>query len=107
MMGVSDILCDVHPELLIFSSGIIIQIPGMVKASPPETMAPADMAVCVTLISFRLVFPMSFRENIEARATKMIGHGKELSLKAIYIELMVMITDPMTPRTRLLTVSCR
>jgi len=83
-----------------------IQMPGIVKARPPETIAPADIAVWVTLISLRLVFPMSFRENIDARATNTIGHGRELSLSAINIELMVMITDPMTPITRLLTVSC-
>ena len=89
-----------------FSSGISIHMPGIVNARPPDTMAPADIAVCVTLISFRLVFPMSLRENIDARATNTIGHGRELSLNAMNIELMVMITDPMTPITRLLTVSC-
>ena len=31
--------------------GSSIQMPGMVNAIPPATIAPADMAVCVTLIS--------------------------------------------------------
>ena len=92
--------------ILISASGWSIQIPGIVNASPPATIAPADMAVWVTLISCRFVFPSAFRENMDTRTTNMIGHGRELSFSAMNMELMVRITLPIAPITRPLAVSC-
>ena len=89
-----------------FASGSSIQIPGTVKASPPATIAPADMAVCVTLISFRLVLPHALRANIETSATNIIGQGNELNFSAMNMELIVIITAPAPPIIIPLTVSC-
>ena len=86
--------------------GLSIQIPGIVKARPPATIAPADIAVCVTLISCKFVFPNSFRRNIETNTTNIIGHGKELNFNAINIELIVRIILPTEPIRRPLIVSC-
>ena len=89
-----------------FASGSSIQIPGTVNASPPATIAPADMAVCVTLISFRLVLPHALRANIETSATNIIGQGNELNFSAMNMELIVIITAPAPPIIIPLTVSC-
>ena len=86
--------------------GLRINIPGMVKATPPATIAPADIAVCVTFISLRFVLPRALRQTIENKATNIIGHGSELSFSAINIELQVIITEPIAPITIPLTVSC-
>ena len=55
----------------------------MVKASPPATMAPADMTVCVTFASFRFVCPRAFRKNREMMAAKMMGQGSAPILRAV------------------------
>jgi hypothetical protein len=60
-----------------------IQAPGMVKASPPATMAPADMMVWVTLASLRLALPRSLRKKSETIAANTIGHGSAPSLSAV------------------------
>ena len=60
-----------------------IQAPGMVKASPPATMAPADMTVCVTFASLRFVCPRAFRKNREMMAAKMMGQGSAPILRAV------------------------
>ena len=60
-----------------------IQAPGMVNASPPATMAPADMTVCVTFASFRFVRPRAFRKNREMMAAKMMGQGSAPILRAV------------------------
>ena len=78
----------------------------MVKASPPATMAPADIAVCVTLISCRFVLPHSLSRNMDISTTNIIGHGTELSFRATNMELMVRITLPTDPMIRPLIVSC-
>ena len=88
------------------ASGFNIKIPGNVNANPPAVMAPADIAVCVTLISLMFVFPNSFRKNMETKATKIMGHGNAPSFRATYIELMVKTTAPIAPIIIPLTVSC-
>ncbi|MPN33055.1 hypothetical protein SDC9_180538 [bioreactor metagenome] len=90
----------------ISASGFSIQIPGNVKAKPPATIAPADIAVWVTFISLIFVFPHAFNANMETSATNIIGHGKELSFKATNIELMVRIIAPALPIINPLAVSC-
>ena len=83
-----------------------IQIPGMVNASPPATMDPADIAVCVTLISFKFVFFIAFNIAMDITATKIVGHGRAPIRRATYMELVVIITAPMAPTIILRTVSC-
>ena len=60
-----------------------IHAPGMVKARPPATMAPADMIVCVTFASFRLALPRSLRKKSETMAANTMGHGSAPSLSAV------------------------
>ena len=60
-----------------------IQAPGMVKARPPATIAPADMMVWVTLASLRLALPSSLRKKSEMTAAKMIGQGSAPILRAV------------------------
>ena len=62
---------------------LMIQIPGMVNARPPATIAPADMMVCVTFASLRLVLPSALRKNKEMIAAKMMGQGSAPILRAV------------------------
>ena len=48
---------------------------------------------------------MALRQNMETSATKIIGHGSELSLRAMNMELVVITTTPSAPITIPLTVS--
>ncbi len=91
---------------LMSASGLSMYSPGMVKATPPATIAPADMAVCVTLISLMFVLPSALRENMDTSATKMIGQGKAPSLSATYMELVVRMTAPRLPMIIPRIVSC-
>ena len=86
--------------------GLMIQSPGMVNASPPATMAPALMSVCVTLISCRVLFFARPRTDIESTVTKTVGHGRAPILSATYIELTVMISRPSIPVRAPRSVSC-
>ena len=88
------------------ASGSSIQIPGNVKAIPPAIIAPADIAVCVTLISFKFVLPMSFRILMERIATKIVGQGSAPMRSATYMELVVMTTEPRAPMITPLSVNC-
>ena len=58
-------------------------MPGMVKARPPATMAPALITVCVTFASLRFVCPRAFRKNREMMAAKMMGQGSAPILRAV------------------------
>ena len=80
--------------------------PGMVKARPPATMEPADMAVWVTLISLTLVLPMSFSRHMESSVTNMMGQGREEAFRATNMEEAVRMMEPMTPITIARTVNC-
>ena len=80
--------------------------PGMVKARPPATMEPADMAVWVTLISLTLVLPMTFRRHMESRVTNMMGQGREEAFSATNMEEAVRMMEPMVPITMARTVNC-
>ena len=64
------------------ASGSSIQMAGMVKATPPATRPPVDMAVWVTVISPALVLPRARRMTIERMATKMVGQGRAPNLRA-------------------------
>ncbi len=88
------------------ASGLSIKIPGNVNAKPPAVIAPADIAVWVTLISLIFVRPNSFKKNMDTRATKIIGHGRAPNFSATYMELMVRTTAPAAPISMPLTVSC-
>lgn len=86
------------------ASGFRIQIPGMVKASPPATMAPELMTVCVTLISRKVASPQMRSTDMLSTAAKRVGQGSAPMRRATYMELEVMITDPRSPMIRLRTV---
>ena len=64
-----------------------IQMPGMVNASPPATMAPADMMVCVTFASLRVAVPrlrsIALRKKREMMAAKIIGQGRAPIFSAV------------------------
>ena len=62
---------------LISSARPSIHAPGMVKARPPATMAPADMMVCVTFASLRVDEPRetAFRKTREMMAANTMGQG--------------------------------
>ena len=49
-----------------------------------------------------MVFPISFNTDIDSNATKIVGHGRALIFRAMYIELAVITTDPRLPMTILL-----
>ena len=86
-------------------AGLRIQSPGSVKASPPATMLPALMSVCVQLISWR-VEPFAFLNTvIESTVTNTVGHGSAPALSATYIDDVVMSRRPIVPMRMLLGVS--
>ena len=88
------------------ASGFSMWRPGRVKASPPATIPPADIAVCVTLISLTLVLPIPLSRAMDSTATKMVGQGNAPIRSATYTELVVMTTEPSAPIRRLRSVSC-
>ena len=83
-----------------------IQMPGMVKAKPPATMAPADMMVWVTFASFSERDFSARRKNSEIRAAKTIGQGRAPIFRAVYRDAAVITTQPMHPMMMLRRVSC-
>ena len=60
-----------------------IQMPGMVKASPPATMEPADITIWVTFASLRLRRPKARSRNSATMEVKIVGHGSAPSLRAV------------------------
>ena len=60
-----------------------IQMPGMVKARPPATMEPADMMICVTFASFRLLWPKARSSTSAVMEVKMVGQGRAPILRAV------------------------
>ena len=84
---------------------VTIHMAGMVKARPPATIDPADMMVCVTLASCRLVLPSAFKKKSEMMAAKMIGQGSAPILSAVYADAAVITAQPMQPMTAPRTVS--
>ncbi len=84
-----------------------IQAPGMVKASPPATMAPDDITVWVTFASLSDAFRClnAFRAKSDMRAAKMIGQGSAPILRATYTEDAVMRAHPKHPMTMPRSVS--
>ena len=60
-----------------------IHTPGMVKASPPATMEPADMMIWVTFASFRLVRPAARSRTSAVIEVKMVGQGRAPILRAV------------------------
>jgi hypothetical protein len=52
-----------------------IQMAGIVKATPPATMEPADMMIWVTLASFRLCLPSSLRATRAVMEVNTDGQG--------------------------------
>ena len=89
-----------------WASGLIIQSPGIVKAIPPATMAPALISVCVTLISCSVLFLTRPRTDMDRTVTKTVGHGSAPILSATYIELTVIMSRPAIPVRAPLSVSC-
>ena len=87
-------------RILTSASGFRMKIPGIVNASPPATIEPADIAVCVTLISFGFVFPRIFSPNMDTSTTNMIGHGSDEAFSATNIDEQVRMIAPMTPIMR-------
>ena len=85
-----------------------IQAPGMVKASPPATMAPALMTVCVTFASLRLAlpWPSALRKNSEMMAANTMGQGSAPILRAVYTDAAVMMAQPTQPMRMPRSVSC-
>ena len=77
----------------------------MVKAKPPATIAPDDMPVWVTLISFNVVLPNNFNTAMESTATKIVGQGKALMRRAMYIELIPISTAPTMVKSMDLTLN--
>ena len=83
-----------------------MKMPGMVNARPPATMAPADIQVWATLISLTLVLPMAFRANMDARATNMMGQGRDDAFRATNMEEHVKMMEPTTPIIIARAVNC-
>ena len=83
-----------------------IQMPGMVKARPPATIAPADIMVWVTFASFSERDFSARRKNSEMRAAKTIGQGRAPIFRAVYRDAAVITTQPMHPMMMLRRVSC-
>ena len=85
-----------------------IQMPGMVNAKPPATMAPALMTVCVTLASLRLALPCprALRKNSEMMAANTMGQGSAPILRAVYTDAAVMMAQPTQPMMMPRSVSC-
>ncbi len=83
-------------------------MPGMVKARPPATMAPALITVCVTFASLRLALPCprALRKNSEMMAANTMGQGSAPILRAVYTDAAVMMAQPTQPMTMPRSVSC-
>jgi len=89
------------------ASGLSIHKPGIVKASPPATIAPLLMIVWVTFISCREELRAFFNAAIERTVTKIVGHGRAPILRATYIEDAVMTSNPKIPMMIARAVRCR
>ena len=83
-----------------------MNMPGTVKASPPATIEPADIAVWVTFISLTLVPPSALSEKTDTSVTKSIGHGRAEALSATNMDEQVSITAPSAPISIPRRVSC-
>ncbi len=90
------------------ASGIVqtplINKPGIVKARPPATIAPADIPVEATLTSFKLLLLKSRIKVRDNTATNIVGQGRALMRKATYIDDAVMRIEPNMARSSALTV---
>ena len=83
----------------------VIHNPGRVNASPPATIAPALISVCVQFISSS-VAPFAFPSTaIESTVTKTVGHGKAPILRATYALDAVIMIRPSIPTANALIVS--
>ena len=60
-----------------------IHIPGMVNASPPATIEPADMMIWVMLASLRLDLPTARKRTSAVMEVKMVGQGSDPILSAV------------------------
>ena len=88
------------------SSSPSIQMPGMVKASPPATMEPADIMTWVIFASLRLFLPSARSTTRAVIEVKMVGQGSAPILRAVYTDDAVMMTQPTHPTTMPAGLSC-
>ena len=57
--------------------------PGRVNATPPATIEPALIIVCVTVISFILFLLKSLSSDIEINVTIIVGQGNAPNFRTI------------------------